>query len=642
MLRASGYASGWRGALLVAVTYIHFLIFAQFAFLSRLSALGISAWHLKAVMAAMAAGGILFSLLSPHVKKWPSPAVRLRAGFALSATAAFLAVLPLGFAAATGVAFLIGAGLAILTVTLVTHLREWTGSHDPLLAVGIGTGAGYLVCNFPFLFAAAPETQSIVAGGLCIAALFLPLRAGIVYAELPEEREDRQTPLVLLVAAFTALVWLDSAAFFIIQNNAVFKGSMWQGSAHLWVNGLLHFAAAIASGWLLKRRGTSAVLLASILVLGGACLLLLSPGQILLASALYPVGVSLYSVALVAFPSLLFRGSMEERGRLAGWLYAIAGWLGSALGIGMGQNLGYIPPLFVTAAGIIVLAPQIVALLRKRPREAVLVTVVALVSIFVSLLDHPVGASRITTAIERGRQVYISEGCIHCHSQYVRPGSPDVVMWGPVKPIDQLRLDQPPLIGNRRQGPDLTQVGARRSALWLKAHLIAPAEVSGASVMPSYAFLFRDQRGDDLVMYLAGLQSGDLADFRRGQEAWSLSSTLWSQASTSEGAQLYQRYCVTCHDDQGKTRIQWQHDFRWQPTALIHGPYRSLQADVSRDQRLLEIARIAKFGIAGTDMPGHEYLPDQQIASIAVWLSQHLEKSDAIPTKIPTIQEKNE
>ena len=50
--------AGWRGIGLIAVTYIYFLIFAQFAFLKRLADLGIAGAHFKAVMAAMALGGI--------------------------------------------------------------------------------------------------------------------------------------------------------------------------------------------------------------------------------------------------------------------------------------------------------------------------------------------------------------------------------------------------------------------------------------------------------------------------------------------------------------------------------------------------------------------------------------------------------
>ena len=36
---------------------------------------------------------------------------------------------------------------------------------------------------------------------------------------------------------------------------------------------------------------------------------------------------------------------------------------------------------------------------------------------------------------------------------------------------------------------------------------------------------------------------------------------------------------------------------------------------------MTRLEQIAKFGVPGTDMPGHEYLSDQQIASIGLWLS---------------------
>ena len=57
--------------------------------------------------------------------------------------AAFLSLLPLSFASASnGVSFLIGAGLGLLTVTLVTHLRQFAGDRNPLLAVGGGHRRG--------------------------------------------------------------------------------------------------------------------------------------------------------------------------------------------------------------------------------------------------------------------------------------------------------------------------------------------------------------------------------------------------------------------------------------------------------------------------------------------------------------------
>ena len=624
MSRTSHDAGGWRGAVLVAITYIHFLIFAQFAFLGRLSQMGIAAAHLKAVMAAMATGGILFSLLTPRVRWLPNAAARLRTGFACCAASAFLALLPLRFAGAIAVSLLVGAGLAILTVTLVTHLRAWSGDRHPLLVIGIGTGFGYLASNFPPLFTASAQTQSIVAGLLCIAALSIPLAPPSLLPAQPANRSPR-TFAYIPILAFTALVWLDSAAFFIIQNTPYLKAGTWQGDSHLWINGLLHLAAAIFSAWILERYGARLVLSTAFLALGGACILLLSPSRIVLASALYPVGVSLYSVALVAYPSLLQRGSPEERGRLAGWLYAVAGWMGSAMGIGMGQNLGHVPPLFVAVAGTVILAPHLFMLLRRRHREVVLVAAVAFAAVFVTLLDYP-AAPRQTSAVERGRRVYISEGCIHCHSQYVRPGTADVAMWGPVEPMSQVRLSQPPLIGNRRQGPDLAQVGARRSALWLKAHLIAPAEVSGASIMPSYAFLFHDRRGDDLVDYLASLHSGDLAGHTLQERSWAPSTDSLSAANAADGQLLYARFCATCHENAGPTRIAWHANFHHPPADLRVGPYLTLDPHAPPASQLLAIARIAKFGIPGTDMPGHEYLSDRQIGSIALWLSQQMEQ----------------
>src|SRR6266702_7037828 len=114
----------WQGVVLVAVTYVYFLIFAQFAFIQRLAAVGIGGTQLKTVMAAMASGGILFSLLTPRVKVYSSPNSRLRIGLGASAAAAFCTLLPLSFVAAASVSFLIGAAVGLLTVTLVTHLGQ--------------------------------------------------------------------------------------------------------------------------------------------------------------------------------------------------------------------------------------------------------------------------------------------------------------------------------------------------------------------------------------------------------------------------------------------------------------------------------------------------------------------------------------
>lgn len=178
MWRGKAGSSGWQGAALVAIAYVDFLIFAQFAFLRRLAALHVADARLKMAMAAMAIGGIFLSLLAPRMERWRSPRLRLAAGLAASAAAAFLSLAPLDFFAALAVSFLVGAGLGLLTVTLVAHLNEWTGAWNPFFAVGAGTGAGYLLANFPPLFDASPAAQALTAGVFCL--------TGVAIASLPK------------------------------------------------------------------------------------------------------------------------------------------------------------------------------------------------------------------------------------------------------------------------------------------------------------------------------------------------------------------------------------------------------------------------------------------------------------------------
>ncbi len=650
-LATSRPASGWCGVALVAITYVYFLIFAQFAFLHRLAQLHLTDAHLKPVMAAMALGGILFSLVAPRTEVLSAPRPRLQLALTLAAAAALLTLVPLTLPGSIAVAFLIGASLGTLTVTLVTHLRLWLGASNPLLKVGLGTGLGYLLCNFPPLFTASPETQSLTAAALCLAAVLLAsqttpvIMAAAASPRIPSTAEPSAEPAAALIfplvlIAFTALIWLDSAAFFIIQSTPALKAGTWQGTTHLCLNGVLHLAAALASVHLLRRRGLSTTLAAALLALAAACLLLSNPqsaaARAPLASLFYPVGVSLYSVALVAYPAL-FSGvtNAAERGRRAGWIYAIGGWCGSAMGIGMGQHLGHIPPAFVLFAAALILTPH---LLQTRRRELLATAAVLLAAAAVwSTQKALTPASTPLTQAERGRQVYISEGCINCHSQYVRPNTPDVLLWGPTQPLADLRAQHPPLIGNRRQGPDLSEVGSRRSPLWLRAHFYAPPQVSHGSIMPSYAYLFRTQpgvpsRGDDLIAYLQTLcppasAPGNGQDSDPGlthllaQRSWQPSPAAYAAATAAHGQQLFTAECATCHAADGATRNQWRTSFRRLPPIPSVGPLLDIPSQPGPPQRD-RLAQIIKFGIPGTDMPGHEYLPDADVASLTLWLQQ--------------------
>ena len=620
-----GRWDGWRGIVLIAATYVYFLIFAQFGFLKRLDQLGIAGSHLKSVMAAMAIGGILSSLLAPRISSAGHPGFRLSCALGGCGVAALLTTLPFSTPSAVTVSLLIGMSLGLLTVTLVTNLDLWTGSTKPMLKVGLGTGIGYFLCNVPALFTASPRAIAVVAAVVCLLAILAVQSTGLRH-QTPEKTQKTRAelPFGLVLAWFTALIWLDSAAFFIIQSSPALKSGTWEGASHLWRTGALHLGAALGAVWLIERRGLPTTLLCAFGSLAAACLLLLRPASASSAAFLYPTGVSLYSVALVAAPAFLLRtSSLADRARKAGWIYALAGWIGSAMGIGMGQNLHRVPPSFVAAAGMLFILPGAWRLRRDYLPQATAV-LVSLVAAFAMqhLLGGAVANRGIGDAhnlIDHGRAVYISEGCINCHSQYIRPNSTDVLMWGPTQDVEAIRREKPPLIGNRRQGPDLSEVGSRRSPLWLRIHFMDPRDVSYDSIMPQYSYLFRDERGDALIAYVASLRTAQSAEhLRRAASEWKPVSSLAASSDLAVGAHLFGHYCATCHLPNGRARRKWSPFFKRLPPdlgtdTLLYVP----GSDTGRDTRKAKIAQIIKFGLPGTDMPGHEYLPDADIEAVA-------------------------
>lgn len=99
-----------------------------------------------------------------------------------------------------------------------------------------------------------------------------------------------------------------------------------------------------------------------------------------------------------------------------------------------------------------------------------------------------------TAAELRGRQIYISNGCIYCHSQQPRDAAfaPDAKRgWGRASVAADYYYDHPHLLGTMRTGPDLFNIGARQpSADWHLGHLYQPRAYVAQSIMPSYPFLF--------------------------------------------------------------------------------------------------------------------------------------------------------
>lgn len=115
--------------------------------------------------------------------------------------------------------------------------------------------------------------------------------------------------------------------------------------------------------------------------------------------------------------------------------------------------------------------------------------------------------------VEKGRQVYQSEGCLYCHSQQIRDvqnGTDLERGWGERRTVPRDYIfEQPPFLGSTRLGPDLANVGsakwrneaiddprkpAKRDAAWHLLHLYAPDTVITESNMPPYRYLFERRK----------------------------------------------------------------------------------------------------------------------------------------------------
>lgn len=107
---------------------------------------------------------------------------------------------------------------------------------------------------------------------------------------------------------------------------------------------------------------------------------------------------------------------------------------------------------------------------------------------------EPVEGLKPYTALQlEGRDVYIKEGCVGCHSQMVRPFRAETERYGHYSVAGESVWDHPFLWGSKRTGPDLARVGGRYSDDWHRAHLYNPRNVVPESKMPSYPWLVENK-----------------------------------------------------------------------------------------------------------------------------------------------------
>jgi cytochrome c oxidase cbb3-type subunit II len=127
----------------------------------------------------------------------------------------------------------------------------------------------------------------------------------------------------------------------------------------------------------------------------------------------------------------------------------------------------------------------------------------------------PAGLKPYTAAQLRGRQVYIANGCVYCHSQQPRAKgyAPDFARgWGRATVAGDYAYDEPHLMGTMRTGPDLMNIGVRQpSVAWHLGHLYQPRAFVPGSIMPSYPYLFalRERaEKDEVAVIVPGSSSG--------------------------------------------------------------------------------------------------------------------------------------
>jgi cbb3-type cytochrome c oxidase subunit II len=194
---------------------------------------------------------------------------------------------------------------------------------------------------------------------------------------------------------------------------------------------------------------------------------------------------------------------------------------------------------------------------------------------WVTKIEKPSEIFRQRTPEEaEGRQIYIANGCIYCHSQAIRS-----IDWGlgaeRIAQAGDYVADRPILLGSERTGPDLSQQGGEHSDDWHVAHFINPRNTRPNSVMPPFEFL-GTEKIQKLIRYVQslGFKQADQRMKRqafwkekaiKGYEAGPEENVKWlhsqvpegwrkipnpyptTESGLARGRKVYQDFCIGCH-----------------------------------------------------------------------------------------------
>lgn len=142
---------------------------------------------------------------------------------------------------------------------------------------------------------------------------------------------------------------------------------------------------------------------------------------------------------------------------------------------------------------------------RKPIQLSILATIAVLIGGIIQIVPTIMVKSNISTISTvkpysplelQGRDLYIREGCVNCHSQMIRPFRSEVERYGEYSKSGEYVYDHPFLWGSKRTGPDLMRIGGKYSDNWHFNHMWDPQSTSAGSIMPGYKWLFDNEKMD--------------------------------------------------------------------------------------------------------------------------------------------------
>ncbi|MEA1880373.1 MAG: cytochrome-c oxidase, cbb3-type subunit II [Campylobacterota bacterium] len=124
-----------------------------------------------------------------------------------------------------------------------------------------------------------------------------------------------------------------------------------------------------------------------------------------------------------------------------------------------------------------------------------------------------------------GKNVYMKDNCMACHSQMIRPFKSETDRYGDYSLSGEYAYDRPFLWGSKRTGPDLHRIGNYRTTDWHEAHMLNPSQIVPGSIMPAYDHQFENEADIETAFAEAVTVKNVFhtpygPGIKRGQAAW--------------------------------------------------------------------------------------------------------------------------